>query len=418
MNVVNVISQTLAKYLQSPAENGAGNEEMKKLLTTSNKDELHQPLIQFLLTSIAKLASENEVLKLQQEGRKLVDATIADPATADHVNRELDIKGISLNDSPPLMYETVHRVTCTGSSDYYLDPPRMFKGDKISDHLRGRQGIEDAYSFLQSQSNLHLAFLEAAIYRCRCNHGLNYHLMVGYKNGKLIHDSPLAKSYSKAIILGIDLWKALNTILEKHPGRFPGFKTPLRPQVYQPYLLHYFHNRTFLELVNDSDLSDQDCGRVELLCKWFEQNMRDDWDEAEELFSKGKVNAKHHNKLFRPGDIVVQKDENGEHEAFKIRDYPWKSATDETANMFCWTYNGNFQQIDSSLILKDEAVGIDETEREREISSLDTYPIQYAKGLREKLIARGTKFWRYRKASHVSFVDIQPNEGSHEQVSY
>lgn len=406
-NTINSISRVLAKYTRYQDT----REDTKPSEAILDKNNTHHSLVQFLITSLAKLTSENARLKNQLEERGAANDNTVDPV---QISPTVPLERSVPDSAPSMTHQTVHGVLCLAGKDYFLDIPRMFKGDTQADHLRGLKCIINATKYLET--NPHIAFLEVAKYHCMCEKGSESLLrQAGYKNGKMINDSPLAERSATFIQMGDLLINALTTIVNAHPDKFPGIsKKEFVGTLSEPYIPFYHYNKTIKELAESSGLDEQDSVRVHLLCDWFEKNQRKDWDEAHELFSRGMVNAKHCSKLFRPGEIVVRraKNEDDPVQAFKIKKFPWSDDDDKTADIFHWSFNGVFRKVCRGLTLSSM-----EEKGEKDIKALDIYPIRYAQEIRPKLLARGNKFWTYRKPCLVSFMDVQQDGTTSNLVS-
>jgi hypothetical protein len=311
------------------------------------------------------------------------------------------------------VFENQHVVYCANHvRSYYRDRPRKYKGDlEKSSHLRDRVGVINISVYLKNNPNV--IFCDMREYHCNCYGGTNYHPIIGSINGKLLHDSPLAESIKRRIHMGKHIRNVLVDMMKRHPDRFQGFSpeqlTDWLVWYEEPYLLFYIHNKTFLELASSDDMTDSDRQCVQMLCAWFEDNRREDWDEADELLARGKINSKHFNKLFRPGELFFSrsKEEGGLLRAFKMRPYPWNDSQDRKADNFCWTFNGLFQEEHHYLDLHVQRItALKSEDGEEDINSLLFYPLRFAEpGTRDKLVARGLKFWSCRKQKLICHLD-------------
>jgi hypothetical protein len=266
-------------------------------------DGIHSRVIDFLINTVAKLSMENSILKKELAMAEEVKRFHA----KDKIESEQQANESSENpvSSETQVYETYHVVYCDGGKkNYFRDVPRMFKGDLKSDHLRGLVGVVNMSKYLENQP--HVVFVVVRQYNCSCGKGLDYHRIMGYKDGKLIKDSPPAESKENHVIFGNLIHTAMKCIIKTHPDCFKGYSAENLPKwIQEPYLLFYAHNKTFLELAKSGGLDDSDFERVKLLTTWLEDNWRKDWDEADELLSRNKINAKHYKKLFRPNELVL-----------------------------------------------------------------------------------------------------------------
>lgn len=298
-----------------------------------------------------------------------------------------------------------NKVTCkNGGENYFLDPPRMFRGDRKLDHVRGQKGI-DLTNYFDNHSNQ--VFAVVYLYNCTCGLGPTDHQVVGFRDGRLVDDSPIAACTGQMIFLRDSLRKTINDLITLHPARFEGLSSGLtNAWCRKPYYQFYLHNKTFLDLVHSDDLERERSRELELLCDWFEDHLRQDWEEADELFSRGKVNLKHCTKLFRPSELVLHPRENdpGLAKVYKTDDYPWRYAYDRTVDIIEWEFNGSFRKIKIWIDPGIQLIHLG-LEDEVDITSLPYYPFRFADpDIRKKLTARGHKFWSCRKPKLVAYI--------------
>lgn len=356
------------------------------------------------LSAIAKLCVENMVLKDKLESAlQTLEARIdqpSDSATLEHPVEKTTPK--------PETFENFHLVYCArGRNSYYRDVPRMFQGDLISDHLRGQHGLpKNLVNFLQD--NPEIVFGVTKGYSCACVGGPSYHGTVGYKDGKLIENSPPAESKNVKIVLGKRIQNIIKSMIKSHAEKFKGYSAVSLLVWYpEPYRFFFHHNKTLLDIATSSDMSQSDRSCIQMLCNWFETNHRSDWDEARELMSRGKINPKHYTKLFGPDELYVgktSKDDPDALEIFKSKEYPWTDPNDESMDDYRWGFNGRFRKSLYKFPLRKFPKPSVSNETEFDITSLFLYPLRFAEpGTKEKLIARGHKFWNCRKRSLVCY---------------
>lgn len=354
-------------------------------------------------SAIAKLCVENMMLRnkldtLQTEGQSTQrppDSMTIDPL-------------METKNQKPDTFENFHVVSCAGSRrNYYRDAPRMFKGDLISDHLRGQHGLpQNLTNFLKE--NLEILFAPTKTYYCACNGGPTYHGVVGYRDGKLVADSPPAQSEKVQIFLGERVKNIIQSIIESQPETFKGYSAVDFPAHHysEPYLFFFNHNKTLLDIAASSDVSESHGSCIQMLCNWFETNHRKDWDEARELMSRGKINPKHYTKLFGPNELYVRpiKGDPDVLEVFKSKEWPWSDSVDVLMDEYGWYFNGRFSKTTYSYSMRRFPKPSVSDETEIDITSLPLYSLRFAKsGAREKLIARGHKFWNCRTRSLVCY---------------
>lgn len=379
----------------SQAENAS--EVMSPAQNSTNKTDTYSSII-------AKLCVENMVLR-----NKLATTLQAVEASTDQPPDSIIVEPHKETERPkPDTFENFHLVHCArGRNSYYRDAPRMFQGDLISDHLRGQHGLpKDLTNFLKD--NPEIIFTTIKYYYCACNGGPSYHGIVGYRDGKLVEDSPPAESGSIQIFLGKRIRDVIKSIIKSHPETFKAYSpVDLRSWYPDPYRFFFNLNKTLLDIATSSDMSESDCSCIQMLCNWFETNHRKDWDEARELMSRGKINAKHYTKLFGPDELHVSRpsrDDPDVLEVVKSEKYPWLNPMDQTMDIYGWNFNGRFRKTlyNAQISVLPRPTVSDETEVD--ITSLSFYPLRFAEpGTKEKLIARGHKFWNCRTRSLVCY---------------
>jgi len=363
----------------------------------------NQQVVEYLIKSVARLSVENEMLKTA--------ALDAQKRTAESRSASTPNDNIqNSDDSNTPIFKEYHGVRCAGpKTNIFQDAPRVFKGDRKSDHLRGRRGIADLTAHFDKSSQLAYAIVHQ--YSCSCYGGPDYHHVVGSHDGKLLDDSAPAETKYKCLVLNKSLRETLSRIAQQHQSRFQGLVGNPRMFCYEPFLPFYLHNKTFLELAASSNLSDFDLKATISLCTWFEDNFRKVWDETDELLSRGKITYEHYKRLFRPGELVVAvtKDKFGTLNAGRVKPHSWEENSGE---VYCeyWTFNGVFQKVEVSwhlnAMFKSDGEEVAKYDGEVDITDLQTYPLRFADpSARDRLIARGNRFWRCRKKTLVSYSD-------------
>ncbi len=382
----------------------------------------NKELIEYLAASLARLSVENGMLKEALQNAKQNHpagggvGVVARAPVTENTDRQDNFSDESHSEVP--VCKEVHLVWCAGSkASYFRDVPRMFKGDLKSDHLRGRHGLENMNTYLKKHRKI--AFVIVHGYTCFCDGGINYYRLVGYKDGKMLNDSQPAEAEMKYLVCNQNIKSAIKEIAKAHPHVFEGWEMArLSKTSPEPHFLYYTHHKAFVELAESSSLSEFDSQSIKLICDWVCENSKQDWDEAEELFKRGKVTAKHLNKLFRPGELVVRraKESPGTTWVYKVDDYPWPP---NTVSLWIWTFNGRFHKTRHILTLSQmstqsgSVVGAEDGEVD--ITSLRTFPLRFSEpGLYDKLLARGNRFWSCRKKKIVSYrnPDLDGEDGN------
>lgn len=379
----------------SQAENAS--ETMSVTQNSTKKSDIY-------FSAIAKLCVENMILR-----NKLDTAIQAVESSTDQPTKSITVEPRMESERPkPVTFENFHLVHCArGGNSYYRDAPRMFQGDLISDHLRGQHGLPKNLSNFM-KDNPEILFTTTKNYDCACVGGPSYHGIVGYRDGKLVEDSPPAESRSIQIVLGKRIQGIIKSMIKSHQERFKAYSpVDLLAWYPDPYRFFFNHNKTLLDIATSSDMSESDCSCIKMLCNWFETNHRKDWDEARELISRGKINAKHYTKLFGPDELYVGRPSNDDPdvlEVVKSKGYPWLHSNDQTMDIYGWGFNGRFRKNLFNFPIRVFPIPTASDETEFDITSLRFYPLRFAEpGTKEKLIARGHKFWNCRTRSLVCY---------------
>jgi hypothetical protein len=369
------------------------------------------------LDTIRKLEADKLVLEQKVEKRlQPQDTEKTNGAVPDEAAEPKGAESKEEAKDSPIIFEEFHVVSCNENNQYFRDVPRKFKGDVRADHLRGHHEVENGSKYLER--NPRTAFAICSKYNCDSYLAQNHHSHTGSKGGKLIQDAPIPERKLEYILTGAMLRSALITIINSNPERFDGYQTSNFPRWYEePYLMFYQRNKAFVELVDSCGLDEDSRTCVRLFCLWLEDHWRQNWDECDELLSRGRINYKHYTKLFRPNEIVVTKVDDEQLQATKIKPYPWRSDNDGTVDALQWTFNGKFVQRSITYELKKGLASIiDEKDGEKDITSLATYPLRLAdEDVYDRLCARGEKFWTCRKPRFVCYKetdDVDPSEVS------
>ncbi|KAI5928584.1 P-loop containing nucleoside triphosphate hydrolase protein [Camillea tinctor] len=375
------------------------------------KDKDYCRVVDFLLATISKLKVENSALK-QQINNASISSLLAQSTES---SREKDHED-EPHDSPKApTYDICHEVKCRHTNapnhgsviNYFRDTPRLFKGDSVMDHLRGCVAVSNMLKYFEEHPDT--AFVVNNEYTCEDIRSRTVQI-VGFRSGRLMADSSPAESNITNVALRVSLVRALVAVMNTHTGRFKGYCSRRLPlQFSEPYFFFYVHNRTFMELADKSDLDDYDRDAIKLLCSYFEKTWRQDWDEADELFAKGKL-------------LIGVKDSREDAvTACQVMDWPWAGPMPgalqgpQHVRTMSWEFNGNFQKQESLIPISDISAKELSDNIETDITTLPPYPLRFAKEpdlIEEQLISRGTKFWNCRKQKLICYMDSKKHDDS------
>ncbi|KAI1611002.1 hypothetical protein EDD36DRAFT_309518 [Exophiala viscosa] len=223
-----------------------------------------------------------------------------------------------------------------------------------------------------------------------------------------------------------------------------------------PYLFIY-HSRKDLDAIQEN-FSPEACKEVSLLLDYIKSQYGDKYATADALFERGKITSDYIHYVFKPGDILVQR-EDGRYKAFVATGWPSMGSIKyasrlgsraiqdrglplygtEEASMrirhekiklqdwsvtgWHWAFDGNFQREHSSHYFDIEVEKVDKWDnatsssawqkrrmeepkpKESEITDLQVFPIKYANAdLVDTLRKRGSTFWKCRNRRLVSYM--------------
>lgn len=261
-----------------------------------------------------------------------------------------------------------------------------------------------------------------------------------------------------------DLIEAIKTLLsarEEYAELLREYSTSY--ELPAPYLFIYHSRKSLEEFENSLPLSAKT--QLSLLSNYVTEQYADEYAAADSLLSQSKISPEYVHYLFKPGDLLLSR-VDGQYMGYVATSWPkicWdkkvsrmratasqngieiplyrsksaaaRMATDKVTVYGCnisawhWAFDGNFQRHHEKLCLEVPAVEDEgknatdakgknsvETEgkehkpelREKNISELSVFPIQYASAeIVDKCRRRGKTFWKCRNRSYVSYQDSE-----------
>lgn len=325
-------------------------------------------------------------------------------------------------------YIIIHRVCCMRPSErhihhrgeaLFLDPPRMFKGDRKDSSLRGKQGLTDLKGFLYKRPEIIFVvqrdyscedyldsttdasaferIVDAKVYSQMPDHIRPFLFLLTEDTAPANPTSEKIHHCSKSFVDAMSRIQNLNV-----PGvdLLDGWNS--NNSLVAPYL-QFYHTKALLEN-SSKEIRRLDGQQIDLLLRYLELNFGQLYREVDALFQSGSCTKEHFDKLFWRGQIVT-KEERGQITAFIIR---FCSSTDaDTITLGCetWTFHGKFQRESKTLnVSRPTGPG------KVPISSLGVVPLQFDNtGLKERLIKRGRFFWNCRNGGLVT--SVAPRQG-------
>lgn len=364
-------------------------------------------------------------------------------ATSHEGTNQADVADMSIEAA----HLVIHTVDCDSGeahedhdiSTSFLDHPRLFAGDSKASALRGKKPIDDVNSYIQQQENVCLVVYKA--YHCAKYHDdikkdfvrtklPNADMTVSTRVWPFLftlpHDGKEAVPEHESMAILSD---ALRHCLEKldptlkakddyeppPPPPLPpngSLMPPPPPDILDqktellrmdfPYLSLYHKRQAVTEYIADNE----DESRYQLLAlqKYLNEELGEEYAEADNLFASGRVSKKHFQKLFGPNQVVVGAEDN-QPQAYMCRRL---ESIHPTLELQCWTwvFDGFFRKQESIHAVKWPSGGEDTID----VKDLNMYPLRFDQtGLEERLRARGEKFWPLRSRRFVSYNAKHPS---------
>ncbi|RWA11510.1 hypothetical protein EKO27_g3612 [Xylaria grammica] len=249
----------------------------------------------------------------------------------------------------------------------------------------------------------------------------------------------------------IEAVKALLTSKHEYENLWSAFR--ISGELLAPYLFVYHQRTVWQEIRASIETSSEE--QMTMFWDYIIQNHGDEFAAADACISEGKVSAKYVPYLFKPGDILVQKQGDSylgwistswaKHEsthtttrgqlvnmkagASQIPLYGTEEASDKVSNeklwvqewsasAWHWEFDGNFQRRNRQLRFSVVADTVADSQASKKMKLLDTrnetmpiqdlqvYPLRFApEEIVKQLRMRGKRFWKCRNRSFVSYEE-------------
>ena len=168
-------------------------------------------------------------------------------------------------------------------------------------------------------------------------------------------------------------------------------------EMYSPHLFLYHHRARLVENAVHQDTR----SHVRALLEYTSQAYGRDYQEPDELFSKGLVTTRHLPKLFAPNDLVCTRTD-GHPTAYVVQKWPI-IGSDGHLWLECWSWKSNgsvFVRKKSTLRVVTPQFDDEQIDMRR----LSVLPLTYeSPEVRSYLETRGRKHWSLRSQSYVSY---------------
>lgn len=312
----------------------------------------------------------------------------------------------------------VYRVQCNGRHEFnhqdheaeldYLDTPRLLTHANQTSALKGTEPLENIGWYLEDNPGRHLAVIN--IFDC-----VQYHKEIANKFERLSlpssiddrilrqlrpylyvlkRDAKEAERKNQLLLPSPGLRKALNALRVLHPSSLDNWEAERNLAYPYPQL---WHSRNILRNATE-ELSPGDQCRITTLWNFIDNDITDEWTEAEDMFKKGIVSKQHWTKLFCPNEPIVTM-LYGEPRAFICKDNPEVSKDKLYLECWSWEFDGQFFRQDLSI--KIDWPGQSDV---ASIVDLSHYPLKFDTfNLANILASRGATFWSCRQRKYVSY---------------
>jgi hypothetical protein len=325
--------------------------------------------------------------------------------------------------APQSRFLIVHRVNCNGQNGHnhhmrvahYRDVPRMYAGDSKASALRGRQRIENIDSFLRdSGMNITVfnnysctSYQEAAddqFEQLQMPNDPEVPPTIVPYFFRLRDDREMAECQSVEFeLVSIDFKDTITQALGISQEHLFNLQDPRTLSLVRQRLYHLRRPLHYL----DAKSLDHYREDIEALLGLLSNTLPHDFEEADVLFSRGRVTKPHLDKLFCVNDVVVTF-EDGHPVAYILEEFVEPSQLPTVLKCWSWGFDGSFFQKKTTLSLIWPSSAL-----EVQISDLNIYPLRFGTSdLEVRLRTRGAKFWTYRNRAFVSYLSIGDNSDS------
>jgi hypothetical protein len=376
--------------LSSPSDVGS----LSRNATEPNADTIEQTierhpnmsdrdLIQHLYDTIAGLRSQ--IKQLQEELREARNFDAVEP--------------------PLPRLQVFHRVTCDCNlnlkqRNIYQDHPEFIGEAELTSHVQGRLRIGDIHSYLDK--NREVALIVYKEYACRkSNLARGMRLREARQNNMPPPDDLPAIICSESLsIISTSLCTAVKEVFKYQDNVSYYPKVEVRGEIEAPYTFFYHDWAAIRQEVLRLPQNLKEA--IGLLMNYFEENLTEEFQKADDQFHKAKVSSETIQYLFEPGQVVLQY-ENGELLSYYADSYLQKEPSGNwNLKAWCWHFDGQFWKENTVLSVKYTGPADDVMP----ISDLHIHPLGYGgPGVDEQLRARGARFWSCRYRKYVCYRD-------------
>jgi hypothetical protein len=391
----NEIDQSLAQAMLKPRQNlslalaSIADEYLG--LDVLNNDRETSKYVAYLLDVIYALHSTVQFQKSRADS----------PGRTKETEIEAKKKAVDITSR----FVVLHRVFCGSNyhnhnASVYEEVPVLTRqttglltGEEI---LCGKTEVEGIESYLPKHPNIDFVVFK----EYRCAPVPEY--LAGQLKDRIVSDGTtriadgISPRQERIKIVSSSLQKVLRMAAECMPDQVL-FDDPYEDswEMEAPY--HFlFHHRQTLKDYRTKDPAYR--SSLNILLEFLDKNYEKEYEEAQSLFANGEVSLAHVEKLFRPNQVVVQKEARS-YRAHILRQWPVKKNNRLILTGWHWQYNGQLlhrQPWHGSLDLT--------YLHEDKIRNLNICPVEHHdKDIITQLRERGKKFWSLKKQKLVFY---------------
>ncbi|KAF4625405.1 hypothetical protein G7Y89_g12761 [Cudoniella acicularis] len=270
----------------------------------------------------------------------------------------------------------LHRVHCQGQVFVYSDAPiwqPIWRPDDIHttntppEHLAGNQVYKEAlfgYDFIAGHD-----------YKCDC---LSKAPLAG---PHLTKSAPVSREFIK--LLSQELCDALINL------KIDGKEFQLGQEIDSPYLFFY-HGREYIE--SHIKASTADISSLKGFLDYIYLHVGAEYEEADRCFSSGVVVSRFMPYLFFPDTILVSNDKSGARDVEAFRQTTEIRSFADNDSKLVWEIDMEYVILENSTLIPRTTtftISCDSSDGATEITSLDVFPLKFAKpGIEDHLLAQ------------------------------
>ena len=294
----------------------------------------------------------------------------------------------------------------------YIGQPQWSLDSKKNVVLQGTNSIGNLESYLKY--NNHSPFVVVRTYRSVP------HIGSRTQKNNALSTLPAPQQIAESIIfVSDDMKDAMKSFLDSQINLPEGFvSAEMNTGVIEAPYLFWYHMRSVADW---HDLSPPHEKLMRSLTAWIDQHYEDEYTQADSLFHRGLVSFPTFKYLIKPGDVLLSRLNKDTQQAHMAVTWPlYESYTTPPARqerqmqhntnsrswrwtIKTWNYDfvGQFYRNNTSEALE---LLVTNLEDEVRMADLNFFPLKFApKSVRDKLDARGRRFWSCRNRQLVSY---------------